>query len=288
MDRSPLTRLPAEIRLDIYQHVFTIDGDLHLKAYERYRHQPPGPKWRWSISQKLDSFLDVPLPKHTLALTRTCRQLRVESWPICFSVNKWTITPCHVEGLRDWLDGLRKEDVESFREVEVRFSPCDAARCWEVCGGGHPSALAREIYRHYYLVAGCFDTTRTQLKLVIEGLEKADLWKEAYEGLMQKHGEALTWPEFEVHHEDLERKNILRVRLQFVKAAGHRLVNHTFSEAEQSTSDKGVLAHNLVRILATQIRLIEALVAATGDYNKEAEEYTGWELSRIWRELAAT
>lgn len=104
MDHSPLGGLPAKIRLDIYHHVFAIDGALHLKAYERHPHHPPGPRWRWSISQKLDSFMDVPLPKHMLALTRTCRQLRFEAWPICFAINEWTITPRHVElpSLQRW------------------------------------------------------------------------------------------------------------------------------------------------------------------------------------------
>lgn len=101
MELSPLGRLPAEIRLEIYQHVLTVDGSLHLKAEKIHPHAGAHGRWRWAVSWRLDSFRDFALPKHMLAITLTCPQLRLEAWPIYFATNKWTITPRHMNGLRD-------------------------------------------------------------------------------------------------------------------------------------------------------------------------------------------
>lgn len=159
---------------------------------------------------------------------------------------------------------------------------------YQACNGGGPLALAIEIYHQYFLAAGCFDTTRTQLRFVIEGLEKSDLWPEADESLLQRRSGTKGWPEIEIGHELLEDEETLHKTLRDFKMASRRLVMHIRTEAKHGSAERRHVARNLVQMLAAQIRIVEMLVDTTGESAKESRDDTSEDLHRIWGEKTAS
>lgn len=288
MERSPLGRLPAEIRLEIYQHVLTIDGSLHLKAEKIHPHARAHGRWRWAVSRRLDSFHDFDLPKHMLAITLTCRQLRFEAWPIYFATNKWTITPRHMNGLRDWLNQLRLVDGIYFGEVEVRFAKYDAGWCYSDCGGVwpvSPSISCLAIFDQYVRIAGCFDHSRTRPKLVIEGLEGLhDRYRDKFHDLLQKHGDGRDWPQSEIGHHGLHNEVSWRQAMQTFKVTGSNLLKDMARWSADGTT--GVLVpRHLEHVLMIQLRLVEILAPAAREHIKESPGFTERVLDPLRHEL---
>lgn len=115
MDNSPLQRLPAELRIRIYEYALT--EDTAIKIYWNARSKPStfhfGEERLPFVPSRQHCFpprQQLCLPaRHPLALTATCKQIYNESLAIFLSSNKFSLSfpdfppHCHAEDLIDAL-----------------------------------------------------------------------------------------------------------------------------------------------------------------------------------------
>ena len=94
MDRSPLSKLPAEIRIRIYEYAL-YQSPFNIGPYQSLK----GPS-RPGYTEK---------HHHSLALARTCKAVNSECIPVFYSVNTFHILGRHAKYI------LRR--LEAFREV---------------------------------------------------------------------------------------------------------------------------------------------------------------------------
>lgn len=100
-----------------------------------------------------------------LALTRTCRQARLEAWPAFFATTTWTIRLSNHEGLMERLDKLGPGAQASFKDVEILAS---GNAYWDWGNIGH-EAIASKIVGSYREIADRLSGTGSRLKLVMLG-----------------------------------------------------------------------------------------------------------------------
>ena len=95
MDNSPLSRLPAELRQEIYHHTFQVDGDLSLLRVSNAAAEGSDEgRMQWVVravySPPLGCKTKSP-PDLMPALLRTCRQVHAEALPIFYAANDWEV-----------------------------------------------------------------------------------------------------------------------------------------------------------------------------------------------------
>ncbi|KAK4546299.1 hypothetical protein LTR36_001976 [Oleoguttula mirabilis] len=82
MDHSPLARLPAELRDDIYERALHQDWPIRAPWYPKE-----------TVGVDIDTIIDTAAySEQAVALTRTCKQIRRESLGLFYSTNIFHIT----------------------------------------------------------------------------------------------------------------------------------------------------------------------------------------------------
>lgn len=110
MDKSPLNKLPAELRLDIYEKVLAFEGPLRVTLNSIY-------PWERTLNPTSSP------QKGLLAIKRTCRKIAREAYPVVFRVNtSWTFArPEDIYHPMAWLEwGSRvKEWTRQFDKIAL-------------------------------------------------------------------------------------------------------------------------------------------------------------------------
>lgn len=122
MDCSPLNRLPAELRNEIYELVLTAPGPI----FTRYSYKDDN--WICDMRFKYGNLL---------AITQTCKRIHTECEGVFFSLNTFEITTMPNEIFMSWLS-FRKHFlmtyVRSPRLVVFSFPPIDKSRTYRSLG----------------------------------------------------------------------------------------------------------------------------------------------------------
>ena len=145
MEQSPLLRLPAELRIKIYEYALWHKDGITIKPYLG----KPSLSW---------------LPKHNrpLALTSTCRQLRHESLPVFYSTSLFTLehTPLFREwqageqqsserALRHWAGVIGRRNRSTIQRVEIVLD------AWDTC-----VTSVGAVYRTVLRITRLFDSSK--------------------------------------------------------------------------------------------------------------------------------
>lgn len=178
MDRSPLGRLPAELRTSICEYALCLNWDLEIAV---------GMPRDYVCVRFADSNTPKGAMLQSLALTMICRQAYAEARPIYFAINTWHVWTCGVlakEGsvrggklLDGWLRGLGRDGARLFRDmaIYIPFSDDDdltdvspLVSFWDRLQTAKWHSLCVDLSR-------CFDTRRTRMSFKMRDISMARL-----------------------------------------------------------------------------------------------------------------
>lgn len=132
MDSSPLNRLPAELRNEIYELALTEPYGIVLDV----NNHPAAAKYVYPKTIDTKTILRCPRP--AISLLSTCKQIRDEARSIYFSVNKLVLFFCYrtatdrayewITHLTKWMEAVGPAQAAQLRRVEFDVGlvpPCD-------------------------------------------------------------------------------------------------------------------------------------------------------------------
>ena len=148
MENSPLAKLPAELRNTIYEYTLYQPEGVHVKAHHNQANsfgcfEPDtallrdclqtkhGPDCGCILgmnrySARSDNAKGQPQSRHLLVLTQTCRQIRVESYAMFFSLNAFYVheLQCSEDGWRpSYQTGLLPNNLEACKRWLYSVGP---------------------------------------------------------------------------------------------------------------------------------------------------------------------
>jgi len=122
MDASPLARLPAELRVEIYELVLELRRPITLSAGRE------GKLYR-NTDDDTEEYI------HILGVTETCKAICSEAAKIFYAVNSFTITCSEANDelpmpmMRRFLQSFGKTDVEAMRWIMLHVT-CNIRHVW--------------------------------------------------------------------------------------------------------------------------------------------------------------
>lgn len=128
MDNSPLTRLPAELRNQIYEYVVTLPYKVWTTIYDEREDGVQDTSFSINV---LQSF------RNTLAISSVCLQIREESQYLTWACNSFFLDHAlyccpgepehHRKLIRAFLDAIGPQTAHALRDVCVEVAVC---RLW--------------------------------------------------------------------------------------------------------------------------------------------------------------
>jgi len=163
MDQSPFSRLPAELREEIYRIALHVDGKLEI-----YPVMSVGRGRRWLVQLLHHGADRRHLPHNLAALTSTCRQIRAEVWRVLHSTNEWTVELSHSVEFLQWLSRTEAPEQALIRHIDVHVDMNDIRENLNM------HADAKEFYSAYQAFVRRLDKDGRKTGMLITGVQLPD------------------------------------------------------------------------------------------------------------------